>query len=141
MSDDWQKDDELIRWCVRRIKKIENLRIPPYDLPADSFIEKLVIDILSKSKIKERRSSAMSDENILKAQLIIKRISGYLKNNVIDDYKDVVELSCGDEFCDKYWGNGYNCGKMQLAKELLQILDTSDKLPIKAITGGEDEKR
>ena len=39
-------DDILIRNIVRRIKRIESLRIPNYQLPSDSSLERLAKDIV-----------------------------------------------------------------------------------------------
>lgn len=43
---------ELLRECVNRIKEMSTLRIPNYDQPADSHIEKCVIDIINKVRYK-----------------------------------------------------------------------------------------
>lgn len=37
---------EKVRYGVRRLKALSGLRTPPYELPADSFLEEAVVDIL-----------------------------------------------------------------------------------------------
>ena len=39
--------DEIIRYAVNRIKKLISLREPNYELPADSFVEEAIKDILT----------------------------------------------------------------------------------------------
>lgn len=65
--------------------------------------------------------------NKAKAMIVIKWISGYLRRNVIDEYGDVVELSCSDSMCDKYYANGYELGQIKLAQDLLKLLGESEE--------------
>lgn len=41
---------ELIRFCIRKIKQLENLRVPPYELPAESWIRFAVIEMLLEAE-------------------------------------------------------------------------------------------
>lgn len=41
---------ELVRFGVNQIKQLASYKVPEYDLPADSFIEFAVMEILTEAK-------------------------------------------------------------------------------------------
>jgi len=58
-------EDEVVRAGVTRLKQLAHLRIPEYELPADSFLEAAVCDILRLEffKLKQENQELM-DVNI-----------------------------------------------------------------------------